>query len=830
MRFPDPTPRHLKRAELLDHVREELRRRYPSFAGVLDIPGDPGWMLLEQAAWMAEVTSEVLAEQPREVIEYLLALLGRDLRPATPAIGVVALAVERHGVLDGASPPALFAPTTAGREQVDFTLVEPQVPLVAGRITGSYRLSRGQLFGQHIDRVDFPHGLVLVGPQERDLSLVDSERILYRIERHPDPVLEAVLEKLVAAFNEGSAADVGWLSLSWERRGAGVDLTASIDVAAPFPEDGLERRPRRYGRIGDWRPEILARPGLPGVVAVLDATGTPAVLECPAELPAAQLLRPSEVAPERFPETLWNHFRVVLASDGEQLPHAPPWSRSVVSERRTPRWLRELPFSAHWSRVSESSGALLSFDLGAMEPEREFRVALLLDGADVDYRPPAIEVLMENGTAPQIEAEWSLVLPRPRALGPGVAHVAVYGLNSQHVRASGTVVLHPVRRGPGGGRVLGAMLNPALVLNAPAGHDGRTVHVGLKAGEVDLLWPDLVDRRVLRRVEEGFPGATARPLRELLDGFDVAQLEIWRRGVLQEELTDWHRMRLDPSVGRAQYGVPDHKGERALAAGVDVRIVSYRRTSGARGNLDEGEIQGFEQSETDRPKLIGVTNPLPTHLGEDTETAGQAVYRMFGPERGEVPTVPSDLERVARDALGPDEQGWTVRVWTHAERVLLDTRFWADEHGPAWLRAGARRARTRLDQLGPRGVLVAIGDPDRLVDEARFVALSASIQRRIEAIADRVPYTHGCVVVPIQPLTLHCQDEEAPELPCFRPDRFGRGTVVPLGEDEAVAPPPGLNLWLDAAVVAIEASRAVVETPLLGDDAPGFDVMEIHAW
>ncbi len=831
MRFPSPTPTTLKRAELLDYVREELRRRYPSFAGVMDIPGDPGWMLLEQAAWMAQATSEVLSEQPREVIEYLLALLGRDLRPATPAIGVVALQVEQHGCLDNREAPALFAPTTSGREQVDFALVERLVPLVVGRITGCYRLTRGQLVGQHVERVDFPHGQVLLRPRERDLSLVDKERIVYRIERHLDPVLEGVLDKLVAAFSTGSAADVGWLSASWETRGAGIDLTLEIDVAAPFPEEGVDRRPHTFGRIADWRPEVLTRPGLPGVAAVLDSSGLPALLECPPETPARELVRPGAVAPDPFPQALWEHVRVILANDGQQLPHAPSWTRAVTSAERTPRWLQELPFTSHWARISESSGALLSLKVPQLPRDGELRVALVLDGAAVDYRPPLIEVLLANGTAGRVDAEWSAVLPRPRALGPGVAHVAVYRLTAEHVRPLGTVVLHQVRQGPnGGGRLLGAILNPALVLNAPEGHDGRTVRVGLKAGEIDLLWPDLVDQRVLARVAEGFPGATARPLREMLDRLEVAKLSVRKQGVLQEELRDWSRMRLDPSVGRAQFGVPDHRGERALPAGVDVQVRSYRRTSGARGNLDEGQVIGFEQAETDRPRILGVTNPLPTHLGEDTESASQAVYRMFGPERGEVPTVPSDLERIARDGLGPDEQGWMVRVWTHAERVLLDARFWGEEQGPDWIQRGVGRARKRLDELGPHGLLVAIGDPDRLVDEARFVALSAGIQRRIEALADRVPYLRGCVVVPIQPLTLHTREDEAPELPCFRPDRLGVGTVVPLGSDAAFAPKEGVNLWLDAAVTDVETTRAVVEEFVLGPDAPGFEGMELHAW
>lgn len=834
MKFPSPKADRLKREDLLKQVREELRRRYPSFAAVMDLPGDPGWMLLEQAAWMTELMSEALARQPREVVEYLLGLLGRELRPAVPAIGVVALRADGCGTLDAAeSPPRIYAGTTAGREKVDFALVERDIPLVSARLTGWYRIERGRLLGNRISSVDFPDDTVAMVGVERDLALLDREQIVYRLNRRLDGVLEGLLQRLKAAFATDGPAAVGWLSLDYSARGGIVEITVDIDASAPFPDEGEDRRPAVWGRIADWRPEPEADPNRRGLRVSLDTDGRPMLTGAPLEEPAAALLRPREVAPANFPETLWEHLRALLGGDGGQLPNSSSYERKSVAPVTVPKWLSQLPFSRHWARIQRSSGRVIAVRTEGMTADSQLRLGVIVAGAGADFEPPTLEILGEDGSPIVVRAEWSASLPRPAILGRGIAFTVVYRVERAQVRRNGELVARVIPH-PGGrsGVVLGAMLNPALILNAPSEHDGRSVTVTSGTGEIDLLWPNLIDRTVLRRLSEGLPEGSSRPLRRILDEFPVARLEASRHGEEDRVLEDWQSMRLDTAVGRAQYGVPNDEGHQTLEPGTTLRLVRYRRTSGARSNLAEGEISEVEQEPDARPRITGVINPLPTHLGEDVEKPDAAVYRMFGPERGEIPTVPSDLERLVRQSLGPKEQTWEVRVRTHAERVLLRAVFQGAEMGPVWARGLVHRARRRLDLLGPHGLLVVIGDPEAPPDEARFTALATAIRRRLLTIADRVPHFRDAVVLPLLPLLLRSEaDVDGLDLPRDNPRGLPEGTIASLDDlDSPVPIDPGVDLWLDAAIVRAERTRFVHPPAELEADAPGFSEMLIRDW
>jgi hypothetical protein len=497
------------------------------------------------------------------------------------------------------------------------------------------------------------------------------------------------------------------------------------------------------------------------------------------------------------------------------------------------RWLSQLPFSRHWSRLQRSSGRIFSLRTEGMATGDDLRVGLLIAGGGADFEAPTLEILGEGGAPTAVHSEWSVSLPRPVALGRGIAYVVAFRVARANVRRNGEFVARVIPDPDGrSGEALGVMLNPALVLNAPSVHDGRSVEVDGGTGEIDLLWPNLIDRAVLRRLSDGLPESSSRPLRRILDEFPIAHLETSRRGEEDGVLNNWQSMRLDVTTGRAQYGVPNDEGRLTLEPGTSVRIVRYRRTSGARSNLAEGEISEFEQAADSHPRISGVVNPLPTHLGEDAETADVAVYRMFGPERGEIPTVPSDLERLVRQSLGPKEQKWEVRVRTHAERVLLRAVFQGSEMGPIWARALVARARRKLDLLGPHGLLVVIGDPEAPPDEARFTALATAVRRRLLTIADRVPHFRDAVVLPLLPLLLRSEEDVAGlDLPLYTPRTLPAGTLASLDDpDTVVAVDATVDLWLDAAVVRAERTRFVVRPVEVENDAPGFAEMIIHDW
>jgi hypothetical protein len=832
VRFPAPEPKTLKREELLLHVREELEKRYPNYAAVMDLPGDPGWMLLQQAAWMAEVASEVVAEQPRQVIEYLLALLGRELRPATPALGVVALAGS-DGVItrDGAEQPRIFAPTTSTRESIEFVLAEAEVPIADARFTGWYDAASGRVRGRQLTRADFPASHVAVADDGEDLRL-DRERIVFGIDRAPDDdVLVSVLDDLVEATNGNGRSAIGWLELSWTPLEEGVELIAEVIVARPFGDDGAERRPRQWGRVGGWRPELDAVEGVKDLRIEVDSTGRPVLRGCPTARPTPELVWAREPAPSDFAQRLWDHFRASDPRFREQLPDSVPGRRETSGQAGVPVWLAELRFSRQWSQVRRRVGPMLSLRCRKPGGDRRVRVALLFDSSAPSFVPPPLEVLLERGATRRVHASWSALLPRPTGMGPGAVHAATYELGRKDLRRMGQATVQVVATGATRGAVLlGALLNPALVLNAPLEHDGREVVIDQGTGELDLLWPDLVDRRVLDRLCQGLPEATAGPMRTLLEELPVARLEVSQDQRRQAVLHDWSSMRLDPATGRAQWGVPGRTGRLTLKPGQTVRVETYRRTSGARGNLREDEISQVEQGEDADPRIDAVTNPLPTHLGEDAETASQAVYRMFGPERGALPVVPDDVERRAREALGPEEQHWTVRIWTHSERLLLETRLWGLDHGPEWVQKAGRAGLERLEELGPRGLLLVVGDPTAAVKVEDFHKVAARASRRIRAVGDRLPHFQDCVVLPFWPLTLHTEGDPPPAvLPSWRPGVLPDGALTGPSAKEPVVMERDFDLWLDAAVVSVNRVLRAARPKPPKDSAAAFSELGRNA-
>ena len=833
MRFPLPPSHRLSRDELLRHVRDDLRRRYPSFATVLDTPGDPGWMLLEQAAWVAEILSSSLDDHPRAVVSFLLALLGRELRPATPSVGVVSLQASaavslEPGAQAGVLPPRLYSPLTEGREQVEFALVERRIPLAPGRLTGIYRVLGGRMLGRQLTHDAFPKSHVAWSGGERDMALLDREQLVYRLERKLDDVLRGVLDKLVQAFQPGNPAAVGWLRLSYRDRAGSAEVIANLDPAAAFPAEGAERRPSDWGRIHDWRPELQPTEAGRGLRIDTGADGEPVLRGCPDEGAPEELVRSTEVAPADFPQQFWRRLRTLAGTAGARLPLSPIVSRRAVAPADTPNWLAQLPFQPFWAHVTDGS-PMLSLDVAPLDEGQSVRLGLVVEDFERSSAPVALRVLASDGSLMGLRPVWTIPVPRPAAAGKGSATLAVFELDRAHQREGGSLLLLAP---PAPTRFLGLFLNPALIINAPLVVDGRSVDVGLSPDEVDLLFDDLLSREVLDTVGERLPGDAARPLRRLLAQLPLAHIDVQRGGEQLEVLQDWAAFRLDASAGRAQFGVPGPDGRRRLLPGSTLQLDWYRRTSGTLGNLAAGEIVDIEVDGDLGDVVLAVTNPVATHLGQAQETPAGAVYRMFGPERGAIPTVPSDLERTVREALGPEEGEWIVKVWTHAERMLLATSWWGAEHGPSWVVEAVAAARQRLDELGTGGLLVTLGDPEGGMDAAHFHSVAGAVRDRIRSVADRVPYIKDAAVVPFHPLRFEAgEDVDEELLPCFHPTRLPVGLVGDLDSETLTDRlRAGVDLWLDAAVLEARRKRRIELDEEILPDAAGFAEMQIRDW
>ncbi len=272
-------------------------------------------------------------------------------------------------------------------------------------------------------------------------------------------------------------------------------------------------------------------------------------------------------------------------------------------------------------------------------------------------------------------------------------------------------------------------------------------------------------------------------------------------------------------IGRIRVG-----DGRKVEGSVDLRYVGVATPAGT--------INEVRQNPSQEPRLAAVFNPVPTALGQAAESTDAAIARLFGPERGAVPAVPADLERIAREALGAKEQSWVLRVWTHAERMLLATATWGASHGEEWSQHVASEGLARLDELGPRAVMVVLGDPGQPMEESAFVSMASAVRSRVRSVSDRVPHVEDCVVLPFHALRLvTTKDVDRHLLPCFRPGQLPFGALRDAFDEEARQEPlPQLDLWLDAAVIAVEQARPEPEPPSFTRDEPGFAEMKIVPW
>lgn len=819
MRVPPPGLLKLDRKTLLRDVAERLAGRLPARR---PDPADPAWMLLEQAAWLVELLSEQLDRYPFAVVQQLLHLLGGHLRPAHPAIGAVVAQVSRPGPLDHdpdlPAPWRFYTPQSERREAIEFAPAERGVTLSRGAVAHLALIREGELCCAGRGGADRGTGaLVAARSAPRRSSLFDYEQIKFIAMTNNATALLSSLREAVAKVKE---RHIGWLRL--EVRQVASEQVALIAEVAP---GGAFARTAPGGvwtggdLLGDWG--TLDDSTWTPPVRVADAPMLPRRLrgsrplpsaeegrillpDVPADTPTAALLcRSAAPVPAAVVEAIW---ATVAAQDARLLALRPSISRSFAApaEAEEPGWVAGALERGLWPRLAGPGAERLVAEVALpadRDEARAARIGVVLADADPDHLPAVQIYGLDAQSRPDPEplfvaTAWTLPAPPPDG-GRGLWHLVAFDapLAPEH---RGLLVVCE-------GAVEAVMLNPLLVVNAPVVRDGRRWTVQRNVPEtVSALFQDLVSPDVLRLLlAQPLPADTAA----VLAGLPLSRLAVeGDRGV-----ADFAGVSVDPSEGTLTWNAPDSQGQTTtLRPGARLRLDWYRRTDGRAGQVPAGAISLVEQERDRLPSIAKVSNPLPTIFGADRESAEEAIDRMAAPTSG-LPVLPGDFERVVRQALGQQGEGWLVRCWTYAERALLSTALWPPAPGAEALASPGEpeteRLRAALATAGPEQLLVAVGPAQGGLDEAALDQARAAIRREIRALSHRLPVIKDAVVTRLWPLTLQPgpEDEAPAKLPCFAlPELAG----ALLDERGRRAPPPRAELLLNAAVVAIRRGEA----------------------
>lgn len=793
MRVPPPGLLKLDKDALLRDVAARL-----SSAGPPN-PSDPAWLLLEQAAWMVEVLSGQLDQYPFAVLRQLLHVLGGQLHPALPSLGVVVASVSREGVLRvdprRPSPWRLFTPQRERRDAVEFAPAEPELPLWRGGFVAMHAIVDGELFRVGVPAEDGVGALSVWAAEPARSAAFDGEQIRYNCVTSNAAALMEQLRVAIAATEERR---VGWLRFHAEQTGPDrVTVSADIDPggafrrAAPGGIWGGGDLEGDWGGLDEstWTPPVtvadlsILPPRLRGTRPLPGAEeGRILVPEVPADVDVSRLLvRRASPTPAGVVEAIWR----TLASGDTRLLALRPGVQRAFRSPGAPSWLAGALERGLWQGLAEApSRVVAQLRLTTREPMRAARVAVVF----ADKPAPVAVYALDASGAPQggpLPARVAWTLPAPRE-GRGLATVVALDLPTPSEPVDLLVST--------AGRAEAVLANAMLVINAPAVRDGRRWTVNRHVPErLSLLFEDIVGPEVLRNL---LATPLGDALSSLLDRLPLARFSLDNGEVLE----DFAGLTVDAAAGEITLNAPDAEGTlRAMRPGSRLRLDWYRRTDGAAGDVPAGAISLVEQEPELRPFLLKVHNPLPTSGGADRESPEAAIDRMSVGSSG-LPALPSEFERLLRQALGSRGQGWIVRVWSYAERALLSVGLWplGDEDPET------RRLRRALETAGPEVLLVLVGERDRALSEADLAWATLIIQHQVRQLGQRLPVVREAIVSRLWPLTLRPAGRSPANLPAFAPadwsgtleDCAGRQGVIPLSE-----------LVLNAAVTAIDVEQ-----------------------
>jgi len=784
VRASPPDSLKLDAADLLRDVRDRLEERHPDFAAKLDST-HPAWLILQESAWMIETLSEQLDDYPWAVLQQFAHLLGAQVRPAHPAIGVLAVQPSTSGELSLGDNPGrwrFFAPQNESRGLVEFALAEASVQVVPGRITQLTRIHDGELCLASEAGLDTRSARF--GPVRKSTA--------FRRESFTWTVLASAGERLEQVFTEAieklrSERRVGWLSLEVEGVDETVVLRGTIDVAGAFghlpPVTTGGDVVGRWGVLDDstWTPpsRLAAHPLLPRALRGTrplagESSGEVLLPDIPAGLSTADLLvRDALPAPAELAAAIWS---TLVHLDTRLAPLEPSLVRGVIVDSDEPSWVSASLRHGAWGRIVDRADLSIA-ELEVEEGGRTVRVGWV--GSPTRLRVFAIEP--GRGVLPDsvpIRTVWT------ERFSDDGEPVRVTAVDFELPDAARGVLLV----GDGAGRA--ALLNPLLVINAPVVRDGRRLTLTRAVPEpMHLLFQDIVDRDVLENLSRlGLDPSTSECLSKL-------RLSRLVKGG-GEVIDDFQGIEVDPVEGRIVLNAPDSFGSfERFRRGERVHLQWYRRTDANVGNLVAGEIRLVEQAPSVRPRLLEVSNPLGTAHGGSRESNESVVDRVFGPQLT-MPVTPADWERVIRRALGPRARGWLIRAWGYSERSLVSTALWPPPSAGQEPETDALR--DALRSAGPDSLLVCLGPKSGVLDPESLHWARGVVAGVVREWAQRVPLVRSVIVSPIWALRLRSEEPRTTPAYCLR---GVRGLLVDRTGREAA--PPRATLLLNGAITEV---------------------------
>lgn len=815
MRVPPPGLLKVDRGLLLQDVRERLAERIPHYANLDQDPTDPGWLLLEQAAWLVELLSEQLDAYPYAAVQQFVHMMGGHLLPAHPSVGVLLAEAATEGVLRlderRPSPWRFFTTQTEDLDSVEFVPVEGDVPLRKLSFKSMCELSADELYLVGPDVLGAGVGGLSMWRAERRRSRVFTREEIWfdAVSNNPDGLIEA----LENALKQVEERRVGWLALRWERlarekirliaeirpEGAfarvapagiwmGGDLEGdwgTLDGSTWTPVVTIRRHPMLPPHLHDQFP-------LPGY-----EEGQILLTDVPDNFPVVELLeRKASPMPESVIEAIW----ATLANNDSRLAVIKPAVRTTIRPPEVevdlePAWVAGAIASGVWSQLTQNQPKTV-FHVGLDEIDKKAslaRVAVVYEVPTGARLPkPQFYAIKEDGaierTAVAFKERWRM--PGPPLERSNMMPLIV----SYDVTVDPKVVglLMVCTQQP-----KGALLNTLLVANVPAVSDGRTTVIQRNVPtEYSLLYEDVVDRRVIEQLlQEPIPESAAAVLRAL----SVAYFTV----VEQDAVKDYEGIKLDASEGSLTLNAPDARGVfRTFRPGARIRIEWYRRTDGAAGNRPADTVTLVEQPPTVVPRINATTNPLGTFFGADRESPEEAIDRMFGPAEG-TPVMASDWERQVRQALGGKARGWFVRCWTYAERALVSTAFWPFPSPSSEPDAEVVRVEAALAEAGPDTLLVVLGPTDEVISDEDLDWARRATQRMVQRFSRRLPTIKHAIVTRFWPLKMQVpEDHDEVQVPCFEVAAMD-GEVQDLRGRPAGDLPKAV-LVLNAAIASVE--------------------------
>ena len=801
LRLSPPPSLKLDRAALLQEVRERLSRRLPG-GNVEPDPTDPGWLILEESAWIAETLSLRLDAWPFAALRQLLHLMGGQLRPAHPSLTVLVTQPGHSGTMmlppDRPSPWRFFAGQTEVRDLVEFCPVEPSVSLRAAHIENLCLWKNGELWKLGGPTEEGIAALTASPSAPERAAVFDRERIEFTgVSTTP----EDTFKRLEAAVKEIHARKVDWLHLEPERDENRIRLIAWIE-----PDQALRNAiPDGLTPGGDvefeWAPvdestwvppvRVADRPDIPsewrGQQPMAGRSeGTLRIPNLPAKLSIEGLLtRVAAPMPGHAAEAIW---KTVAAIDGDLSRLSVRASRSVDVPDGEPSWPVAALRGGSWNTLVQRDRT--TFVQVRLEDtgNGRLRVALVLPPMS---KPPQVRAYAIDAagtllaSAQAVESAWSISLPDSGS-PPRLELIHALDVNVPP-DARGMVLAIE-------GEIRGIWLNSLLVANAPVVTDGRSVAVRSSVPEpVSLLHQDLVSPEVIEQLS----GQPLSPgVRQLLKRLPLAHFSLESTG---DRIKDYKGLAVDASLGELTLNAPDPSGDlRTIQPGDSVTVHWYRRTQGVVADVEAGAVAYVEHPPRVSPALVAVTNPVGAFYGQDRETEQQCMERLF--TRGSaVPVLAADWEHAIRQHLGARAAGWTVRVWTHAERTLVPHALWplpeADED--------ALDLEAQLQTAGPDCLLVALGPDQSVLADAELTWARHAISALVQQVRRRFPAIRDVIVTRFWPLTLRTEATVDELLPCFDGHLLPGLAEDPQGREVQL---PGA-LLLNAAVVQVLPKR-----------------------